>query len=193
MRFLYLLLALAVSACGTCYQLPLSAADRIWTAAYPHTGQTITLRSNRGHALRYTVAERIDSYNNLDCNWLEVGRQQPAHFHVTLRPVLHPEGGPHDLTLYVVKWDERQPAALDFRVAGLEAHFHEQYGTRHFALLPQPCTVAGQAYPRAFYFAAGQNALDYGAAKWRSFSWDPQKGLLRLEAPDCEAFELVPE
>lgn len=76
-------------------------------------------------------------------------------------------------------------------MAGLEAHFHEQYDTRHFALLLRPCTVAGHAYPNTFYFAAGQNALDYGAAKWRSFSWAPQVGLLRLEALDGEAFELV--
>ncbi len=193
MKPLYLLLALVVSACGTCYQLPLSAADRVWMAAYPRTGQTITLRSSRGHTLRYTVAERIDTYNNLDCNWLEVGRQQPAHFHVTLRPVLHPEGGTHDLTLYVVKWNEQQPATLDFRVAGLEAYFHQQYDEHHFALLPQPCTLARQAYPHAFYFAAGHNAIDYGAAKWRNFYWDPQVGLLRLEAPDGEAFELVKE
>lgn len=95
------LLGLLASSCSPCTKLPLSAEDRAWTAAYPRVGQEITFRSNRDRLATYRVAERVDTYNNLDCNWLEVGPQQPAHFHVTLRPTAFPQGGAHDLTLYV--------------------------------------------------------------------------------------------
>lgn len=193
MKKLLSLLGLLASACSPCTKLPLSAEDRAWTVAYPRVGQEVTFRSDRGHVATYRVAERVDTYNNLDCNWLEIGTNQPAHFHVTLRPTAFPQGGAHDLTLYVVKWSAQQPAQLDFRMASLEAYFHERDDHHHFRLQPRACTLAsGQRFPQAYYFEAGQNALTYGAAQWRSFCWDPQAGLLRLEAADGEVFDLVP-
>ncbi|RZL15694.1 MAG: hypothetical protein EOO62_03275 [Hymenobacter sp.] len=47
------------------------------------------------------------------------------------REALH--RGAHDLTLYAVKWSAQQPARLDFRLAGLEAYFHEA-DDHHFRL-----------------------------------------------------------
>jgi len=185
---------MAVAACRPCTQLPLSAADRTWAAAYPTLGQRVALRGNRGTELAFRVAERVDTYNNKDCNWLEVGTTQPAHFHVTLRPAAAPQGerSRHDLTLYLVKWSNEQPATLDFRLAGLEAYFHEQYNTHRFTLQPRACTLAdGRTFPHAYYFEAGQNAIAYNPEAWRSFFWDQQAGLLRLEAPDGEVFDLV--
>ncbi len=192
MKKLLSLLGLLASACHPCTKLPLSADDRAWTAAYPRVGQEITFRSNRGHVAAYRVAERIDTYNNLDCNWLEIGTTQPAHFHLTLRPTAFPQGGAHDLTLYVVKWSAQQPARLDFRMAGLEAYFHEADDHHHFRLLPRACTLAsGQRFPQAYYFEAGRNALAYGTPPLRAWYWDPQAGLLRYEVLDGEIFELV--
>lgn len=194
-RKYWLPLALLAAGCHPCTQLPLSEADRHWTAAYPALGQLVALQSAQGHTLRYTVAERVDTYNNLDCNWLELGITQPAHFHVTLRPAAAPftERQRDDLTLYVLKWSDQQPATLDFRLTNLEAYFHEKDDHHHFRLLPRPCTLrSGRQFPQAYYFEAGQNAIAYGATPWRSFCWDPQVGLLRLEAADGEVFDLVP-
>ena len=105
MRKLFPLLAAAATACHPCTQLPLSAADRTWTAAYPALGQRVVFRGSRGTKLAFCVAERVDAYNNQDCNWLEVGTTQPAHFHVTLRPAAEPQDSLNgrDLTLYVLK------------------------------------------------------------------------------------------
>jgi hypothetical protein len=193
MRKLLSLLGLLVSACSPCTKLPLSAEDRVWVAAYPRVGQEVTFRSDQGHVATYTVADRVETYNNQDCNWLEVGADQPAHFHVTLRPTAFPQGGAHDLTLYVVKWSAQQPAQLDFRLAGLEAYFHERDDHHHFRLQPRPCTLAsGQRFPQAYYFEAGRNAIGYGAAQLRACYWDPQAGLLRYELPSGEVFDLVP-
>ena len=188
------LFSLLASACSPCRKLPLSADDRGWAAAYGQVGQVLTFRSNRGQTATYTVVERVDTYNNLDCNWLEIGLRQPAHFHVTLRPAAFPRGGRHDLTLYVVKWSGKQPALLDFRMAGLEAYFHEEFDNHHFRLQARACTLTtGRPYPRAYYFEAGHNAIDYGVAAWRAFYWDQQAGLIRYELPDGEVFELAGE
>ncbi|MFD1874890.1 hypothetical protein [Hymenobacter bucti] len=193
MKKLLPLLVLLASACNPCTKLPLSADDRAWTGAYPRVGQEIAFRSDRGHAATYRVAERVDTYNNLDCNWLEIGSDQPAHFHLTLRLTAFPQGGARDLTLYVVKWSAQQPAQLDFRMAGLEAYFHERDDHHHFRLLPRACTLAsGQRFPQAYYFEAGRNAIAYGAPPLRAWYWDPQAGLLRYELIDGEVFELVP-
>ena len=187
------MLGLLASACRPCTKLPLSADDRVWTAAYPRVGEVVTFRSNLGHLATYRVAERVDTYNNLDCNWLEVGPDQPAHFHVMLRPAAFPQGGTHDLTLYLVKWGAQQPAQLDFRLASLEAYFHEKDDHHHFRLQPRACTLAsGQRFPQAYYFEAGHNALAYGNADFRAYYWDPQAGLLRYELPSGEVFDLVP-
>lgn len=194
MHKLLALLTMAATACQPCTQLPLSAADRAWAAAYPTLGQRVALRSSRGTELVFRVAERVDTYNNQDCNWLEVGTAQPAHFHVTLRPAAEPPGerSRHDLTLYLVKWSAERPATLDFRLAGLEAYFHEPDDRHHFALQPRACTLAdGRTFAHAYYFEAGQNAIAYNPEAWRSFYWDQQAGLLRLEAPDGEVFDLV--
>ena len=192
MKKLLSLFGLLASACSPCTQLPLSAADQAWVAAYPRVGQELTFRSNQGHLATYRVAERVDTYNNLDCNWLAVGWEQPAHFHVTLRPTASPQGGAHDLTVYLVKWSARQPAQLDFRMAGLEAYFHEPDDHHHFRLQPRSCTLAtGRRFLQAYYMDAGRNALAYGAAQWQSFYWDPQAGLLRYELTSGEVFELV--
>ena len=142
----------------------------------------------------FRVAERADTYNNQDCNWLEVGTTQPAHFHVTLRPAAEPPGSLNrrDLTLSVLKWSVQQPATLDFRLAGLESYFNDQYDTHHFKLQPRACTLAdGRTFPQAYYFEAGQNAIVYNPKVWRSFYWDRRAGLLRLEAPDDEVFDLA--
>jgi hypothetical protein len=78
-------------------------------------------------------------------------------------------------------------------MASLEAYFHERDDHHHFRLQPRPCTLAsGQRFPQAYCFEAGQNAVTYGAAQWRSFYWDQQAGLLRLEAADGEVFDLAP-
>ncbi|GAB3637362.1 hypothetical protein GCM10027422_29520 [Hymenobacter arcticus] len=193
-RFLSIpLLALLASACSPCTKLPLSAADRVWTAAYPRVGQEVAFRSNLGNTATYTVAERVDTYNNLDCNWLEIGSDQPAHFHVTLRPTAFPQGGAHDLTLYVLKWSAQQPAQLDFRLASLEAYFHEKDDHHHFRLRPRPCTLAsGQHYPQAYYMEEGRNAIAYGTTDFRACYWDSQAGLVRYELPSGEVFDLVP-
>lgn len=56
----------------------------------------------------------------------------------------------------------------------------------------RPGTLAnGRNFPQAYYFEAGRTAIAYGPAEWRSFYWDKQAGLLRLEAADGEVFELV--
>lgn len=192
MKKLFSVFALLASACQPCTKLPLSAEDRAWTAAYPHVGQEVTFRSNLGHLATYRVAERVDTYNNLDCNWLEVGSDQPAHFHVTLRPTAFPQGGAHDLTLYVVKWSAQQPAQLDFRLASLEAYFNERNDTHRFRLQPRACTLAsGQHYPQAYYIEEGRNAIAYGTTDFRACYWDPQAGLLRYELLDGEVFELM--
>ena len=192
MKMLLSLLGLLASACNPCFKLPLSAEDRAWTAAYPRVGQEITFRSNRGHLATYRVAERVDTYNNQECSWLAVGFEQPAHFHVTLRPTAFPQGGAHDLTLYVVKWSAGQPARLDFRMAGLEAYLHEADDHHQFRLLPRACTLAsGHQFPQAYYFEAGRNALAY-TNQLRAFYWDQQTGLLRYELTDGETFDLVP-
>jgi hypothetical protein len=192
MRKLLSLISFLASACSPCTKLPFSAEDRTWVTAYPQVGQKLTFRSNRGNAATFTVVELVDTYNNLDCNRLALGPNQPAHFHVTLRPVAFPEGGRSDLTLYVLKWSGQQPAKLDFRMAGLEAYFHEEYDEHHFQLLTRPCTLAsGRHYPQAYYFEAGRNAIDYGVAQLRAFYWDKQDGLVRYELPDGEVFELT--
>lgn len=192
MKKLLSLFSLLASACSPCTKLPLSADDRTWAAAYAQVGQELIFRSNQGHTATFTVVERVDTYNNLDCNWLEIGTKQPAHFHVTLRPAAFPQGGHPDLTLYVLKWSRRQPAKLDFRMAGLEAYFHGEYDDHHFQLQVRPCTLAsGRHYPQAYYFAAGHNAIDYGAARLRAFYWDKQDGLVRYELPGGEVFELA--
>ncbi|MGI4870537.1 MAG: hypothetical protein ACRYFX_05085 [Janthinobacterium lividum] len=198
MKKLASLFALLGNACSPCRKLPLSEADRAWVAAYPTIGRQLTFRSPQGNALHYHVAVRVDTYTNLDCNWLEIGLKQPAHFHVTLRT---PTATPNtiydrdDLTLYLVKWSKSQPAKLDFRMAGLEAYINEEYDNHRFRLEPRPCTLqsSGRSYPRAYYFEASRNAIGYRPGTWRSFYWDQQAGLLRLEAADGEAFELVDE
>ena len=191
MRKLLSFFSLLASACSPCYKLPLSVDDRTWTAAYPQVGQVLTFRSNQGHTTTFTVAERVDTYTNLDCNWLEIGLKQPAHFHVTLRPAAFPRGGGHDLVLYVVKWGHRQPANLDFRMGGLEAYFYEEHVRHDFQLQTRACTLAsGRHYPQAYYFEAGRNAIDYGVAQMRAFYWDKQDGLVRYELPGGEVFEL---
>ena len=193
MKKLLSVFALLASACHPCTKLPLSAADRAWVAAYPRVGQAVTFRSNLGNTATYTVAERVDTYNNLDRNWLETGGDQPAHFHVTLRPTAFPQGGAHDLTLYVVKWSAPKPAQLDFRLASLEAYFNERNDQHHFRLQPRPCTLAsGQHYPQAYYIAEGRNAIAYGTTDFRACYWDPRVGLLRYELPGGEVFDLVP-
>ena len=192
MKKLLSLFSLLASACSPCYKLPLSADDRNWVAAYPRVGQVLTFRSNQGHTTTFTVAELVDTYNNRDCNWLEIGLRQPAHLHVTLRPAAFPRGGRYDLTLYLVKWSRRQPANLDFRMAGLEAYFYEEHVRHDYQLQARPCTLAsGRHYPHAYYFEAGRNAVDYGVAQMRAFYWDHQAGLVRYELPDGEVFELT--
>jgi hypothetical protein len=184
---LSILLLVLLYSCN-CVETYLTKEEKEWFSVY-RKGQNIVFKSNKENLDTIVVIEKIETHNNKDCNWIEIGTMQPHIMFITLKSKICHNESYCEGQIFISKDKENEKCVPSFSFLGL-LEKSEPKGT-----LPKPqrikLTTINKIYTSAYYFEDGINANNFGNNYLKSFYWDKKDGLIRYEAHDGEVFELL--
>jgi hypothetical protein len=184
---LSILLFVFVCSCN-CVETNLTKEEREWFSTY-EKGQMIVFKSNLGKLDTIVVTEKIETHNNKNCNWFEIGPTQPNIMFITLKHKVCHNDPYCEGKIFISKDKENEKCYPGFSFFGLLQKNELKY------LVPKLEKIKlisrNKVYSQVYCFEDGVNANGYGINSPKSFCWDKKEGVIRYETHDGEVFELL--
>lgn len=171
-----------------CVETNLTKEEREWFSAYEE-GQMIIFKSNLSNLDTIIVAEKIETHNNKNCNWFEMGATQPNVMFITLKHKFCNNDPYCEAKIFISKDKEDEKCYPGFSFFGLLEKNEPAY------LIPKlekiKLIMKNKIYSQVYCFEDGLNANGYGINSSKSFCWDKKEGLIKYETHEGEIFELL--
>ena len=182
-----ILLAIVLNSC-TCVETHLTEDEKSWFSAYDK-GQVIIFKSNLGNLDTIVVTEKLETHNNKNCNWFEIGTIQPEIMFITLKSKICHNNSYCEGQIFISKGKESEKCYPGFSFFGLLQKNEPKYLVSNLEKIK--LIVSDVTYSQVYHFENGVNANGYGTNSPKSFYWDKRAGLIKYETHDGEVFELL--
>ncbi len=184
---LLILCAIIFNSCN-CVETQLTDDEKEWFSAYDK-GQIIIFKSNLGSIDTIEVSEKLQTHNNKNCNWLEIGRIQPEIMFITLTSK-NCQNDPYcEGQMFISKSKESEKCYPGFSFFGLLQKNELKYSLPNLEKIK--LIMSNKTYSQVYHFENGVNANGFGINSPKSFYWDKKEGLIKYETKDGEIFELL--
>lgn len=184
---LFILFTIFLNSCN-CVETKLTDDEKEWFSAYDK-GQIIIFKSNLGNLDTIEVSEKLETHNNKNCNWIEIGTTQPEIMFITLKPKICRNNSYCEGQIFISKVKESEKCYPGFSLFGLL----QKNGLKY--LIPKlekiKLIATNKTYSQVYHFENGVNANGYGTNSPKSFYWDKKDGLIKYETKEGEVFELL--
>lgn len=186
--FLSICYSVILSSCGKCIETHLTIHEKEWFCVYKKN-QNIIFKSNLNHLDTIVVTEKIETHNNMDCNYYGIGPMQPHVMYITLNSKICHNESYCDGGIFISKDQADKIFFPSFRLFGL------YYSKINPEILDKEewliLNTSQKKYSHVYIFEDGINAKNFGNNYLKSFYWDKKEGLIRYDTSEGEVFELL--